>query len=123
MGSSSSSAVPEPVMEPPPPEPTKKDASSVLGILQMAQNNAARGRVSKTPAAAAGTAPSASSAGSSSANHIRILRTDEGPRKAQGNPWQALLSRLPTAGTSSDSRRSIEKEVLGMLPQLEPTRV
>lgn len=111
-----------PAVPPAPAEPevrqeeSKKDSSSVLGILQQAQDNVARGRVGIVRSAPSMPPRTDSSAGSSSGGaHAGGV--------AVGSQWEALNARLAAAAVSSDSRRAVEKEVLGTLQKLEPRRI
>jgi len=92
----------------------KKDANSVLGILQQAQDNVARGRVGGSRGGAGG---------------LLSLRADGGVlgpggvSAGPGSQWEALNARLQEAAASSETRRVVEKEVMALLPRLEPRRM
>lgn len=108
---------PAPAPAPEVSEGTKKDSSSVLGILQQAQDNAARGRVGGARGGTAGSMPprTDSSAGSSGGSMPAIAVGPVGQ-------WEALNARLHAASASTENRRAVEKEVLSILPKLESRR-
>merc|ERR1740123_220830 len=101
-------------------ENTKKDASSVLGILQQAQDNIARERAGGARVAPPGGGALAQSdgggggSGGSSSGGSWVSKAD----------WEAIGLRIQSAsGASSESRRSTEREALALLSKLEPPRI
>lgn len=90
------------------PAIAKKDSSSVMAMLQQAQENAARGREGN---ARAGQFLSQFGENQNAA-----------PQQPQAPQWDALDRRLQHAAAAADTRRAMEKEVVAMLSKLEPAR-
>eukprot|EP00929_Paragymnodinium_shiwhaense_P001249 TRINITY_DN101480_c0_g1_i1.p1 TRINITY_DN101480_c0_g1~~TRINITY_DN101480_c0_g1_i1.p1 ORF type:complete len:837 (+),score=227.14 TRINITY_DN101480_c0_g1_i1:82-2511(+) len=98
--------------EAPPSMPKKKDASSVLGILQMAQNNLARNRVTKNKA----NAPQPKGL-----EGIFGAEEDAGLRgvDAEIASLTGRLMEATQATITKDDREVLEKDAIGLLYQLE----
>lgn len=117
---------------------SKKDASSVLKFLQGAKDNIARaarsarggqsgsGQQAQQDAPQAPQSPTDDGGGAVSSSS-RAQPPAASSRSQAPAPhltaWESLCNRLTSTGDmSADSRRAVEKEVLNMLPQLEPVR-
>jgi len=108
----------------PEPEParTTKDASSVLGILQMAKDNAARQRAggARAGGGAAGLPGQAAEGVSSTSDAPASAPVVQGPAQLLAD----LKKRIQSASSvSSDKRRAIEKDVMTLLPKLDTMKI
>lgn len=97
---------------------SQKDSSSVLGILAMAQANIA----SQRAGGARGQPPTASATQGDGAAGGTTPGVTTAPSSASA--LEAITAKLQAAGTaSSESRKSLGKEVLQLLPKLDPSRI
>lgn len=88
---------------------TKKDATSVLGILQQAQDNVLRGRT-----------------GRARVDNPRPEAKTEVKSETAASEWEALGVRIQSSSSSTatpQGRKALEQEVLESLQQLEPPRI